>query len=173
VIEGRYRYRLDRWWEGGEGRVCWIMLNPSTADATQDDPTIRRCITFSKAWGYASLVVVNLFALRATDPKALRLPAGAFQDEYLSIIGPENDDTILAAEAESQRVVAAWGNHGSLHGRGADVREMLRTQPLHLGLTKTGEPRHPLYARADTQLARLAWFPFDTDSAMSGGGSEL
>lgn len=69
---GRYRYSLRRRWADGGPPACWIMLNPSTADAEKDAPTIRRCIGFSKAWGHNALVVVNLFALRSTDPTALR-----------------------------------------------------------------------------------------------------
>lgn len=145
---GTYRYALARTWRVGAGRqVCWVMLNPSTADAEQDDPTIRRCIGFSKAWGFGSLIVVNLFALRSTDPKALHA--------HVDPVGPDNDAHIAVAAATSDRIVCAWGAGGVLANRGLRVLDVLAPlQPAHLGLTKGNQPRHPLYARAD---ARLSW----------------
>lgn len=143
--DGRYRYTLRRRWALRGDGVCWIMLNPSTADARQDDPTIRRCVAFSKGWGYGWLVVVNLFATRATDPKALRLRPDFYQGEHEALIGPENDTQILRAVAAAKLTIAAWGNHGALYNRGDEVREMLETPLHHLGLTKVWQPRHPLY----------------------------
>lgn len=138
---GRYRYSLTRQWGAGP-RVCWLMLNPSTADAEKDDPTIRKCVGFSKAWGYGSLVVVNLFAWRSTDPRALR----AAEDP----VGPENDGAIERAAGTSVRVIAAWGAHlrgSGRYARGAHVRALVarRGVPVyHLGFTADGDPRHPL-----------------------------
>lgn len=152
---GRYRYILHREWDATRGRVCWIMLNPSTADANVDDPTIRRCIGFTKAWGYGALSVVNLFALRATNPRALLLPAyeveqAGFAHAVRDTIGPHNDAWIDRAQDEANLVVAAWGNYGSLHGRDQQVIDIVGRQFLqHLGLTKAGQPWHPLYVRAD------------------------
>ena len=97
---GAYRYTLERTWDGGLPCIGWIMLNPSTADATQDDPTIRRCIRFSQSWGYGSLIVVNLFAHRATSPKDL------FQAE--SPVGPNNDRYIRYTWALCGSLIAAW-----------------------------------------------------------------
>ena len=155
-IDGGYRYWLRRAWSSG-ALVCWIMLNPSTADATTDDPTIRRCIGFTKAWGYGGLVVVNLFALRATDPKALRLPYNYSQSDYLGVVGPFNDEAIVEECDRAALVVAAWGNHGALYDRANDVLERIYPRPVHhLGLTKMNQPRHPLYVRADAQPKRLA-----------------
>lgn len=168
---GRFRYVLRRSWAGGAGSVLWIMLNPSTADATRDDPTIRRCTGFSKAWGYQKLVVVNLFALRATDPRALRLPEPYTQDDVLSVVGPRNDEHIWAEAARATLAVAAWGNRGVLYDRGEEIRERIELL-YHLGITKLGQPRHPLYVAADVIPKPLRWFPLDTDSAMSGGGDE-
>ena len=99
-VDGHYRYMLGRQW-GAPPFLLWMMLNPSTADATEDDPTIRRCSGFAKHWGFGGLVVVNLFAFRATNPADLR---AAEQP-----IGPENDRHLVNAARSCPRVVAAWG----------------------------------------------------------------
>lgn len=146
----RYRYTLHREWLGaGRGRVCWVMLNPSTADDTHDDPTIRRCVRFSAAWGYDGLVVVNLFALRSTDPNVLLMDTDPG--------GPENDDAIRRAAASASLVVAAWGAHRAMRRGRRDQRMYdLISAPLHcLGTTRDGHPRHPLRLRADTQPVPL------------------
>ena len=134
---GAYRLRLWRRWGRG-GYVCWVMLNPSTADHTVNDPTVRKCIAFSKQWGFGGLEVVNVFALRSTDPKALY--------PHHDPIGPGNDSVISSSAAHSSRVVAAWGNHGALHVRSAEVRKLLVPFGAKcLGMTKLGQPKHPLY----------------------------
>jgi len=140
-IEGEYRYRLWRIWDDSLPLLGWIMLNPSTADADVDDPTIRKCIGFSKRWGWGGIMVTNLFALRATNPKELI----GHEDP----VGPHND-TFLLAEARACLVtIAAWGTRGSLNGREDQVRTLLEegdVSPLeHLRLTKAGCPGHPLY----------------------------
>lgn len=148
---GRYRYSLSRAWND-QGKVCWIMLNPSTADATQDDPTIRRCMGFAASWGYGGIVVVNLFALRATDPGELERQGG--------VVGPENDRTIIMEARAAGRVMAAWGAHGTLFSRSRKVVTMLRDAGVmlhHLGQTSTGEPRHPLYVKGDTLPVPWLW----------------
>lgn len=136
--DGLYRYRLDR---GGDNRCLWIMLNPSTADAEQDDPTIRKCRGFSERWGYDGFTVVNLYAYRATKP--VDLPANE-----AAAVGRENDRYLAEALAEQEhfegRVVVAWGNHAKI----ARVREFLK-QPLAyqlqcLGTNANGSPKHPL-----------------------------
>lgn len=136
---GTYRYTLTREWGEGRDGVLWIMLNPSTADAEQDDPTIRRCIAFSKAWGASRLEVVNLYAYRATDPRELLKAADP--------IGPDNDREIEQAILRATWIVAAWGTKGG--ERGGQIRRWLRERwyrtPFTLGLTKDGHPRHPLY----------------------------
>ena len=148
---GRYRYTLGRRW--GDGPLaCWVMLNPSTADATQDDPTVRRCIGFSKAWGYGGLVVVNLFAFRATDPAELLA-------RRTLAVGPDNDAAILAAAESSSVVVAAWGVHGTHLGRADAVTSLIRRAGYSLrclGRTKGGLPRHPLYVAAATPTEPFA-----------------
>jgi hypothetical protein len=114
----------------------FVGLNPSTADAHVDDPTIRRCIGFAEAWGYGRLLVGNLFAFRATRPSALL--------KARDPIGPENDRYLASMADEADIIVAAWGAHGSFIGRDATVRAML--PKLHvLRLTKRGQPGHPLY----------------------------
>lgn len=139
---GRYRYWLRRsYLHGGNGQVvAFLMLNPSTADALQDDPTIRRCLAFTRAWGYSILSVRNLFALRATDPKELLTAEDP--------IGPQNDAELLALRT-AHLVIAAWGAKVPF-GRDRKVLELLAGVPLFcLGTTKDGSPRHPLYVRGN------------------------
>lgn len=137
---GRYRYSLARRW-GPEPLVLWLMLNPSTADATTDDATVRRCCGFARRWGHGGIVVGNLYAWRTTDPRGL----GVTTDP----VGPDNDAHLarLLASPEVGRVVAAWGTHASA-ARATQVRVLagLAGRRLEaLGLTKAGHPRHPLY----------------------------
>ncbi len=143
----KYRYTLRRaWGVSCASQVMFVMLNPSTADEVQDDPTIRRCIGFAKSWGFQRLVVCNLFAWRSTDPMALRTVADP--------IGKDNDDFIADCAAESEIIICAWGVHGSLHGRGPSVEQYLSglDQPTyHLGRTKDGSPKHPLYLPANVE----------------------
>lgn len=132
----RYRYALLRAWEPGHGYAMFVGLNPSTADATLDDPTIRRCVAFAKAWGYGAMCMGNLFAWRATRPADLL--------EQTFPVGPENDAFLLRMAAGAGVVVAAWGTHGTHWGRDQEVRRML--PQLHcLRLTKDGLPGHQLY----------------------------
>lgn len=151
--DGTYRYLLHRSWKppGHGSRVLWVMLNPSTADAEQDDPTIRRCVGFSKAWGFSHLTVANLWALRSTDPSALLT--------HSDPTGPENWWQINQAVGFAQLVVAAWG--ATVQKVLATGRARIHVETLArdasipvrcLGLTKSGHPRHPLYVRADTEL---------------------
>lgn len=134
-----YRYDLWREWIGGAGYAMFVGLNPSTADETLDDPTIRRCIGFAKVWGFAGLCMTNLFAFRATQPKDMLAAADP--------IGPDNDDALRGAAKGAGIVVAAWGGQGGFMGRDRQVRAML--PDLHyLRLTKDGHPGHPLYLPA-------------------------
>lgn len=133
-----WRYVLWRVWDKSLPKVAFIGLNPSTADETQDDPTIRRCMGYASSWGYGGIHMLNLFAFRATDPTVMK---AADQP-----IGPENNYIMRRyAEAAALRI-AAWGAHGEHKNRGADVRRLLSNLGLHhLGLTKDGHPKHPLY----------------------------
>ena len=147
----KYRYTLRRRWLLGGGSILWVLLNPSTADAHVDDPTIRRCIAFSQRWGYRQLTLVNIFALRSTDPKELT--------KSLDPIGPDNDFWIERVVREDhQRVVVAWGSLGKMYGRGDDVFRYLQLHADVYGfrLTKNGNPQHPLYVARSTPLELLA-----------------
>jgi hypothetical protein len=151
----RYRYALTRTWADAPGAV-FVTLNPSTADALADDPTIRRCIGFARAWGCGGLTVVNLFGLRATDPAQLT--------RVHDPVGPDNDVVIRdvvtrAADFPAQRpVVAAWGAHPAAGKRAREVGGMLARQGVEvlcLGVTAAGHPRHPLYVRGAQRL--VSW----------------
>lgn len=132
----KYRYALWREWIGGTGCVMFIGLNPSTADEVQDDPTVRRCINYAKAWGYRKLCMTNLFAWRATDPHDMKSVADP--------IGPANNSVLWHSADYASVIVAAWGTHGAYMGRGAAVRAMLPGLKC-LRITKGGFPAHPLY----------------------------
>jgi hypothetical protein len=139
---GTWRYELHRELPGGNGTLNFVMLNPSTADAVRDDPTIRRCIGFARAWGFAHLVVTNLFALRTPEPRRLALASDP--------VGPENDRHLVERARGADRVICAWGIHGRLAGRDAHVVTLLDGVRLeHLGLTRAGQPRHPLYLKGN------------------------
>jgi len=130
--------------------VAFLGLNPSTADETQDDPTVRRCLGYAKQWGYGRMVMLNIFAFRATDPRVMK----AAPDP----VGPENDRYLLEASRRAHLVVAAWGNHGAFRGRSKRVVEMLRQAGVELRclkLTGQGEPGHPLYLPKNLQPVRL------------------
>lgn len=144
-----YRYRLNRIWDKTRLKILFLMLNPSTADELKNDPTVARCIAYARAWGYGGLEVANIFALRSTDPELLYTHADP--------IGIENDQYIKQALIECDKVVAAWGTHGSFKNRGNDVLKMLkaRGKVYCLKKNKDGYPVHPLYQRADAQLIEL------------------
>ena len=148
----RYRYWLESKLGDRDGVCMFLMLNPSTADEVRSDPTVTRCKGFARGWGYGSLWVCNIFALRSTRPDALI----ASPDPS----GPENDRHILEYARKADRVVCAWGNHGAHRDRGERVLRMLEDRGLsarmcHLGLTKHAQPRHPLYLRASTRPVRF------------------
>lgn len=136
----KYRYSLTREWdktiEFGQGTVMFIGLNPSTADANLDDPTIRRCIGFAKSWGYNKLVMANLFAFRATNPKDMK----AAKDP----IGTDNARYLIELSEEADLIVAAWGTGGAFQDRGNIIREHILDM-YYLKLTRAGHPSHPLY----------------------------
>lgn len=151
-----WRYTLWRRWDARRPDCVWLMLNPSTADETELDPTIRRCVGFTRSWGlHGGIVVVNLFAVRSTNPTGLL----AVDDP----IGAGNDAAIFGECKDRRRgVICAWGNGNKskalmelVDRRAAEVRKLLRGRTLQcLGTTGRGHPRHPLYLAATTELQR-------------------
>ena len=142
----RYRYWLHRdLAERGDKGLVFVMLNPSTANATEDDPTIRRCMDFGRSWGFRELTVVNLFALRATDPAVLRRHG-------IEAIGERNDELLvwLRRSPATTCMVAAWGNHGTHLGRDAAVLPIIQPA-MALKTTRQGCPAHPLYLPKSVQ----------------------
>lgn len=142
-----YRYVLRRTVGLNPGRCLFIMLNPSTADESLNDPTVTRCINFARSWGYGILEVANIFALRSTDPRVLYTAP--------SPVGKLNDLWIMTLALQADRVVAGWGNHGAFQGRGAQVLAYLRDAGVKvkaLAHTQHGEPGHPLYILHDAEL---------------------
>lgn len=144
---GVYRYALFRAW--GDGRVVnWIMLNPSTADHQENDPTIRRCLRFSRGWGFDGLVVTNLFAFRSTSPKKLK-------SRSIAPVGALNNQIIREAIKQADLIVCAWGANGGFLERDQQVLKLLSPYPNMtkcLGVTDKRFPRHPLMLKANTQL---------------------
>ncbi|WP_444453911.1 DUF1643 domain-containing protein [Rhodobacter capsulatus] len=139
-----YRYLLTRVWDDRLPRALFVMLNPSTATEVQNDPTVERCERRARALGFGAFRVTNIFAYRATDPRAMRAVADP--------VGPENDAAIREslgwAGGPADRIVCAWGTHGAHLDRGAAVARLLRDSGRdlhHLGLTAAGAPKHPLY----------------------------
>lgn len=146
-IVGDYRFLLWRRWGDPARRVCWIMLNPSTADGLQDDPTIRRLIGFTKREGYEALDVVNLFGYRSTDPAILN----GLQEKDSDVLA--NDAHISVACLQASLIVCAWGSHKAAGLRAPKlvnilVRNFSQTPVVCLGRTADGSPRHPLYVAA-------------------------
>lgn len=158
-----FRYAFGRWWGNTElaTTAIWVLLNPATGDTEQRHrPTLERCISRARAAGHTGLVIVNLFAFRNTDPRSLRTACDA--------IGPANDEVLRVITTAGAQTIAAWGGSGRLNGRSAQVGPLLDS-PMCLGTTQGGEPRHPLYVAADTQL--LPWVPLSPAPGAEEGGS--
>ena len=146
-----FRYAFGRWWGNADlaTTAIWVLLNPATGDTEQRHrPTLERCISRSRAAGHTGLVIVNLFAFRDTNPRNLRTAPDA--------VGPANDEVLRVITKAGAQTIAAWGGHGRLRGRSGQVGPLLDS-PMCLGITQRGEPRHPLYIPADTQL--VPWVP--------------
>lgn len=135
----KYRYALWRIWDDSKPYAMFIGLNPSTANETQNDPTITRCINYSKSWGYGGLCMVNLFAFRATKPSVMMASKAP--------IGSDNDVWIKKLSNEAGVIVAAWGNDGFYMNRSKKIMEMIPNL-MCLKINQTGEPVHPLYQPA-------------------------
>jgi len=137
---GCYRYALTRIWQPEGGKALFVMLNPSTATELQNDPTVERCERRARALGFGAFRVCNIFAWRDTDPRKMRAAADP--------IGPANDAAILEGCRWADRIICGWGTHGEHLNRGPQIETLMRATGLplhHLGLTKAGHPRHPLY----------------------------
>ena len=132
----RYRYALWRIWDRDRPAVMFIGLNPSTADARRDDPTLVRCMGFARDWGYGGVYTANLFAYRATDPQDMKAAK--------SPVGRDNDAAILSLAGKVDKVIAAWGNDGAYLGRSSAVRTLV-PDLYYLKLNGSGQPAHPLY----------------------------
>ena len=139
---GAYRYELRRTWDKRRPILLWVGLNPSTADHINDDPTNRRIADFSQRWGYGGYVLANLFAYRSINPKALT--------EVADPVGPDNDAHLAQLSKAARHTICAWGNHGKRLNRASAVLPLLDT-PMALGITKQGQPLHPLYCPANRQ----------------------
>jgi len=135
--DGKYRYQLSRIWDEEKPNILFIMLNPSTADADVDDPTIRRVMNFSKSWGYGGVFVCNLYAFRSTDPKVLR-----HTDDP---VGEDNTEHIKELIGVTERVVYAWGNNK----KEPEWLSSLVDTPYCIDISKKGVPKHPLYLKSE------------------------
>lgn len=151
-----YRYSLHRMWGGGSlsqwKTALWIMLNPSTADETVLDPTLRRVEGFSRRWGFDGFEVVNLFAYRATDPDAM-------WKEWLcgmNVVGADTDDYLRRAAERADRIIVGWGRHFIVPTRATPVLSLLSRYELWcLGTNQDGSPKHPLYLANATALVKF------------------
>lgn len=136
----RYRYTLTRVWDTSKPKVAWVMLNPSTADESQLDPTLRRCLDYSYRWGYGMFAVLNLYAIRSTDRLAIL--------KEREPVGVDNDDYIKTYVRVADLVVCGWGTYGQYNDRGKEVKALIESEgktPHYLRLTGDGHPGHPLY----------------------------
>ncbi len=146
----KYRYFLCRTWSHDHPRLSYVMLNPSTADAFKNDPTVGRCEERAKQLGYGSFSVTNIFAYRSTQPNALFLP-------NVIPIGERNDEWIMFAAEAASKIMIGWGNHGKHMNRSENVIAMLEdlgTELFCLGQNKGGCPIHPLYQAYEKPLRR-------------------
>jgi len=136
----KYRYTLWRIWDKNKPYAVFIGLNPSVADATIDDPTIRRCIKYAKDWNLGGLYMLNLFSYIATDPKEMK------NNKYP--IGKLNDECLIKISKEAGIIIGAWGNDGSHLMRSKSIKKLIPN--LHcLKINNTGEPAHPLYQKSN------------------------
>jgi len=141
-IDRRHRYRLWREWDSTKGCAVFVGLNPSTADEKKNDPTVRRCVNYAKAWGYGRMVMLNIFSFRATDPKVMKAEPDP--------VGPDNDNAIIDVAKQSDLIVLCWGSHGGHLDRGRQVAMLLAAKDMEMycfGITAAGHPKHPLYLK--------------------------
>ena len=151
----RYRPRLYRDWNKKKPGILFVMLNPSIADEHREDRTVRRCIGFAHQWGYGWLEVRNIFSLCSTDPRALY--------KMDDPIGPGNP--LVYDTDDFDRIIVAWGNHGKIMDRGEGVLRMFKSMKLpvfHLGITRLGQPKHPLYVKGSTKPEPVDLLDFES-----------
>ena len=151
--DGVYRYQLDRVWKTGLSEVAWICLNPSTADAETDDPTVRKIVGFSERWGYGGFVLFNLFALRATDPRELL--------RHPDPVGPNNQIQEIAERVKAvgpDPPILAWGRLDMKFVDRAMEMACALGESRCLGYTSEGHPRHPLMLAYKTELVPIHWY---------------
>jgi hypothetical protein len=144
----KYRYTLWRVWNEDKPLLGFCMLNPSTANEEVNDPTVARCQRRAELWSYGGVIVTNIFALRSTDPSALKT--------VIDPVGPMNDVRMIGALQQCETIICGWGKHGSLNGRGNEVLESLiaffgNNRVRALRINKDGSPAHPLYIGYDVQ----------------------
>lgn len=137
-----YRYALLRIWDEAKPYALFIGLNPSTADETDDDPTIRRCLNYAQLWNYGGLFMANLFAFRATEPTDMKTANDP--------VGPENDKWLIKLSKNNGIIIAAWGNHGCHIERDIQVQKLIPNMKC-LKVNTSGQPVHPLYQKSDIQ----------------------
>ncbi len=142
----KYRYILKRIWDDKLQKVAIIGLNPSTADAKNDDPTIKRCIEFVKSWGYGGFYMLNLFAFRATNPKEIY--------KVNNPVGEENEKHILEIISKVEKVICAWGNEGEHLNQSKKILSLIET-PFCLKINLSGEPSHPFYLKSNLKPIEL------------------
>jgi hypothetical protein len=151
---GRYRYELRRVWDASRRAVLFVCLNPSTADAVAEDGTSRICIHYARSWGFGTLLLGNLFALRSRDPGMLKKTGDP--------VGPDNDKYLGLLQSEASLVVCAWGDAGALRGRDRDVLRSIE-KPHCLATLKSGRPGHPLYK--SVSLCAVPYAPLGAPTA--------
>lgn len=169
---GKYRYQLSRTWESGRPKATFIMLNPSTADATNDDATIRKCMGFARRWGMGGIIVGNLFAVRATDPRDMRRASDP--------VGPENYTHLMrmcreaGARLNDGVIICAWGANGTYLGQDqtflgwCEMEAFVDERAVKaLRLTSKGAPEHPLYVPYDVTPV-----PLLVSARLSKGGQQ-
>lgn len=155
-MDGMYRYRLVRRWAPGRGVIAFVMLNPSTADAVADDPTIRRCMGFARGFDCGGVDVVNLYAYRATQPVDLRRA----MEQGVDVVGPWNTEFLDDAADRADALIVAWGAVPAFaESRAAEVAARLaaKRELFCLGRTGSGQPRHPLFVVAEQRPVK--WKP--------------
>jgi hypothetical protein len=151
LLDGVYRYCLWRRWNLNQPIMGWVMLNPSTANAKEDDQTLRKCMGFARKHDHGGVILVNLFAFMERDPQKLRM--------VKERVGPETDRYILWTCAVADLVVAGWGACRFANEQARHVRKLVEgtgTTIRCVGQTKNGQPRHPLHPSYSSPIQALS-----------------